>query len=62
MIDSLRVKKRGNKPLVYSGQPDVPEAEESMLSSIEKRIRYFYSQLLEKLKIKLEENHIVKED
>ncbi len=38
------------------------QAEENMLSSIEKKIGYFYSQLLEKLKIKLEENHIVKED
>ena len=62
ILESLWFKKRGKKPLVYSGQPDVPEAEENMLSSIEKRIRYFYSQLLEKLKIKLEENHIVKED
>ncbi|MCK4617644.1 hypothetical protein KAT45_01950, partial [Candidatus Aerophobetes bacterium] len=52
----------GKKPLVYSGQPDVPDVEENMFSSIEKKIRYFYSRLLEKLKIKLEENYIVKED
>ena len=62
ILESLWFKKRGKIPLVYSGQSDVPDVEENMLSSIEKKIRYFYSQLLEKLKIKSEENYNVKED
>lgn len=52
----------GKKPLVYSGGSDVPEVEENMFSRIEKKIGYFYSQFLEKLKIKSEENYTVKED
>ncbi len=62
ILESLWFKKRGKIPLVYSGQSDVPDVEGNMLSSIEKKIGYFYSQLLEKLKIKSEENYNVKED
>jgi hypothetical protein len=56
ILESLWFKKRGKKPLIYSEEPEVSEIEENVLFRGKKRIKDFYSYILEKLKVKTEKN------
>jgi hypothetical protein len=47
ILESLWFKKRGKKLLIYSQESEVSEIEENVLSRGKKRIKDFYSHILE---------------